>query len=133
MKLYCSGCKKIFTPGDCADKKETGCPQCGNMVAIPDSNVAPGVVLGDFLIEKVISSGGMGVVYLANQLSLDRHVALKVLQSKHSDDKEYVESLYREARAAAKISHPNVVQAYAVGEEDGIFYFAMEYIRGDTF
>ena len=74
----------------------------------------------------------MGEVYLARQLSLDRPVALKVLQAKFLNDKEYVESFFREARAAGRISHPNVVQAYAVGEENGIFYFAMEYIRGKT-
>ena len=113
--------------------KEVACPKCENIIAVPESGVAPGVVLGDFLIEDTIASGGMGVVYLARQISLDRQVALKVLQNKHTDDKEYVESLYREARAAAKISHPNVVQAYAIGEEDGIFYFAMELVRGDTF
>ena len=133
MKLFCEKCKKDFT----VNREEAGmnvaCPECGADVAVPESNVAPGVVLGDFLIEKVIASGGMGVVYLARQISLDRHVALKVLQNKFTGDQDYVESLYREARAAAKISHPNVVQAYAIGEEEGIFYFAMEYVRGDTF
>lgn len=133
MKLYCDSCKKPFTAEIIEEKNECSCPECQKIIAVPENNVAPGVVLGDFLIESVISSGGMGIVYLARQLSLDRHVALKVLQSKHIDDKEYVESLYREARAAAKISHPNVVQAYAIGEDDGVFYFAMEYIKGNTF
>ena len=133
MKLFCEKCKKDFTVNREEAGNETACPGCGAAIAVPESNVAPGVVLGDFLIEKVIASGGMGVVYLARQISLDRHVALKVLQNKYTGDKDYVESLYREARAAAKISHPNVVQAYAIGEEDGVFYFAMEYVRGDTF
>ena len=133
MKLYCESCKKIFVQEMIADKAEVPCPECGNSVKMPEKTPGPGVVLGDFLIEKVISKGGMGIVYLARQLSLDRHVALKVLQSKYTNDKEYVESLYHEARAAAKINHPNVVQAYAIGEDDGVFYFAMEYIKGDTF
>ena len=125
MKLFCENCKKDFSVNCEELGSETACPMCGTAIAVPESNVAPGVVLGDFLIEKVIASGGMGIVYLAKQLSLDRHVALKVLQSKYVNDKEYVESLYREARAAAKINHPNVVQAYAIGEDDGVFYFAM--------
>ena len=133
MRLFCEKCKKDFAVNREEAGKEVACPKCENIIAVPESGVAPGVVLGDFLIEDTIASGGMGVVYLARQISLDRQVALKVLQNKHTDDKEYVESLYREARAAAKISHPNVVQAYAIGEEDGIFYFAMELVRGDTF
>ena len=54
------------------------------------------------------------------------------LQQKHIEDKEYIESLFHEARAAAKLNHPNIVQAYAVGEDEGIYYFAMEFIRGET-
>ena len=133
MKLYCEKCKKVFEVSKDNSGDKTPCPKCNEMIAVPESNVAPGVVLGDFLIEKLIACGGMGEVYLARQLSLDRNVALKVLQSKHTDDQDYVESLYREARAAARINHPNVVQAYAIGEDDGVFYFAMEYIRGNTF
>ena len=133
MKFYCDSCSKTFTADIADDCKEVVCPACGKNFPISEDKVGPGVILGDFRIKSIISKGGMGVVFLANQISLDRDVALKVLQNKHVEDKEYVESLYREARAAAKINHPNVVQAYAIGEEDGIFYFAMEYVRGDTF
>ena len=133
MKLYCDKCKKVFEVSRDNSGDKAPCPKCKEMIAVPETAVAPGVVLGDFLIEKLIACGGMGEVYLARQLSLDRNVALKVLQNKHTDDQDYVESLYREARAAARINHPNVVQAYAIGEDDGVFYFAMEYIRGETF
>ena len=133
MKLFCEHCAKAIAVVPEPGKNSVPCPECSTELPLPAEQIAPGVVLGDFLIESIISSGGMGVVYLARQLSLDRHVALKVLQSKYTGDKEYVNSLFREARAAAKISHPNVVQAYAIGEDDGVFYFAMEYIRGNTF
>ena len=133
MKLYCEKCRNAFAVERSEAQTEAACPVCGESIALPQEDVGPGVVLGDFLIKNVLGNGGMGVVYLAHQLSLDRDVALKVLQNKHSDDQEYVESLYREARAAAKINHPNVVQAYAIGEEDGVFYFAMELVRGNTF
>jgi len=133
MKLFCSKCQKVFEAEKPADSSTVKCPLCGGTQEFPETVPGPGVVVGDFLIEKLLSRGGMGEVFLAKQISLDRPVALKVLQQKHMDDKEYVESLFKEARAAAKLSHPNIVQAYAVGEENGIFYFAMEYVRGETF
>ncbi len=133
MKIYCPECKEIFSaelPAE--EQKKIDCPKCGANIDYPSGPTAAGAVVGDFLIEREISRGGMGEVYLARQLSLDRPVALKVLQQRFMHDKEYVDSLTREARAAAKINHPNIVQAYAVGEVDGVFFFAMEYIRGET-
>ncbi len=132
MKVYCDKCKKVFEAEKPAEGNEVTCEFCKEKVPFPETTASPGAVIGDFLIEKEISRGGMGVVFLARQLSLDRPVALKILQPKFLDDKEYVESFFREARAAGRINHPNVVQAYAVGEENGTFYFAMEYIRGKT-
>ena len=133
MKLFCSKCQKVFEAEKPSGSSSVKCPLCGGEQAYPETVPGPGVVVGDFLIEKLLSRGGMGEVFLAKQISLDRPVALKVLQQKHLEDKEYVDSLFKEARAAAKLSHPNIVQAYAVGEDSGIFYFAMEYIRGETF
>ncbi|MBR2873518.1 MAG: protein kinase, partial [Lentisphaeria bacterium] len=133
MKIYCPQCKKIITPELPDGAQEVNCPECSTAIPVPENDLAPGVVIGDFLLEKPLSSGGMGMVYLARQISLDRPVALKVLHDKFADNPEYIEGLFREARAAAKLTHPNIVQAYAVGEENGIFYFAMEYIRGETF
>ena len=133
MKLYCDTCKKAFSPEIGEGSTAVPCPECGKDIPVPEKKVAPGVVIGDFLIEQPLSHGGMGEVYIARQLSLDRPVALKVLQDKFTSDREYIDGLFREARAAAKITHPNIVQAYAVGEEDGVYYFAMELIRGETF
>ncbi len=134
MKIYCPKCKAPFEAAPPPEGEQSHCPKCGDGVDYPASPIAPGAVIGDFLIEREISKGGMGEVYLARQLSLDRPVALKVLQDKLlASNPEYVDSLFHEARAAARINHPNIVQAYAVGEENGIFYFAMEYIKGETF
>lgn len=133
MRLFCSKCQKAFSAAKPAEGSDVKCPDCGSVQHYPEAVPGPGVVVGDFLIEKPLSKGGMGEVFLAKQISLDRPVALKVLQQKHVDDKEYVESLFREARAAAKLNHPHIVQAYAVGEDEGIYYFAMEFIRGETF
>ena len=131
MKLFCTKCEKAF-PCDRCDGGTVKCPDCGTEITTPKQFPGPGNVVGDFLIEKLLNSGGMGRVFVARQLSLDRQVALKVLQGEYTNDKEYVDSLFREARAAAKINHPNIVQAYAVGQDDGVFYFAMELVRGDT-
>ena len=135
MKLFCEDCKKTFQVSDEAvSAGKAVCPDCETEYVMPEnSTIFPGRVIGDFLIESTIGKGGMGEIYAARQISLDRKVALKILQDRFTGDSEYVEGLFREARAAAKVSHPNIVQAYAVGEEDGIFYFAMELIRGETF
>lgn len=134
MKLYCEKCHKIFSvvPEDAVDGK-IACPDCGVAHDVPETSCSPGTVIGDFLIESELGKGGMGEIYLARQISLDRQVALKILQARFTDDREYVEGLFREARAAAKVNHPNIVQAYAVGEDEGVYYFAMELIRGETF
>ena len=131
IKLFCQQCGKPF-PVKKDDASDVKCPDCGTEALRPAECPGPGVVIGDFLIEKVISSGGMGLVFEARQLSLDRPVALKVLQGEYTQDRDYVAGLFREARAAAKVNHPNIVQAYAVGDDDGVFYFAMELVRGKT-
>jgi len=86
--------------------------------------------LGDFEVKKKIGQGGMGVVYLAHQISLDRPVALKVLSKEIASKPAFVERFVREARAMAKINHPAVVNCYHVGEEKGLHYVAMELIDG---
>ena len=90
------------------------------------------VKLGDFTIVKKIGEGGMGTVYMARQESLERMVALKILPRQFSENPEFVERFRREARAAASLVHPNVVQIYHVGEERGVHYFAMEYVEGQS-
>jgi serine/threonine-protein kinase len=86
-------------------------------------------IAGYKLIEK-IGAGTMGVVYKAKQVSLDRIVAIKVLSPRHSRKPDYVELFLREARAVAKLNHPNVISGIDVGDEDGIRYFVMELARG---
>ena len=104
------------------------CGHCGVQVTVPTSRVASGAVIGDFIILREIGRGGMGIVYLAHQISLDRPAGLKILAENYANNAEFVVGFIKEARAAAKLNHPNIVQAYAVGEDEGIFYFAMEYM-----
>ena len=80
----------------------------------------PNLQLGDFRLERRLGSGGMGVVYQAMQVSLNRPVALKVLPSSLVGDASAIERFHREARAAARLRHPNIVTVYAEGLEQGI-------------
>jgi serine/threonine-protein kinase len=77
-----------------------------------------------------LGSGAMATTFRARQISLDREVAIKVLPRRLSENADYVERFYREGRAAAKLNHPNIAQAFDVGEAGGYHYFVMEYIEG---
>jgi serine/threonine protein kinase len=91
-----------------------------------------GKTIGNYKIISKLGSGGMAVVYKAHELSLNRIVALKVLSSHLSENNEFIKRFEREARAAAKLNHPNIIQIYAIGEEEGIHFFSMEYVKGKT-
>gem|GEM_PF-2506186 len=86
--------------------------------------------VNDYDVISRIGRGGMGVVYLARQRSLDRPVALKVLASHLAAEPRYVARLLREARLAARLSHPNVVRVFDVGQWRETHYIVMEYIQG---
>lgn len=97
---------------------------------ISDNNIEIGSVLGGYKIEKEIGRGGMGVVYKAHEMTLNRKVALKVLSHRLCADTEFVERFKREARVIAALNHPSIVQILSYGEARGLYYFAMEYITG---
>ncbi len=86
--------------------------------------------LGEYRILREVARGGMGVVYEAVQESLGRHVALKVLPTAGSMPPTHLERFRREARAAARLHHTNIVPVFGVGEHEGVHYFAMQFIRG---
>lgn len=132
MQFQCPKCSGVVSIDEANLGKTVSCGHCKEIVNAPESRFSPGVIINDFIIEKEVGVGGMGVVYLARQITLDRHVALKILKEKYAQDTEFIVQFVREARSAAKLNHPNIVQAYAVGEENGIFFFAMEFIDGDT-
>lgn len=89
-----------------------------------------GRVLGDYRIIRQIGRGGMGVVYEAEQVSLSRRVALKVLPQQFLVDSKQRHRFEREARAAAKLHHTNIVPVFGFGSHEGISYFVMQYIHG---
>ena len=88
--------------------------------------------VGDYHLTKKLGEGGMGTVFKAHQVSMDRDVALKVLPKHLAKNPGFVERFYREARASAKLDHPNIVRGIDVGEDKGFHYFAMEFIDGES-
>src|SRR5437762_4196822 len=91
---------------------------------------APLQQLGDYEILREVGRGGMGVVYEAQQLSLGRHVAIKVLPAHALLDGRQLGRFQREARSAAKLHHTNIVPVFGVGEQDGLHYYVMQFIEG---
>lgn len=83
-------------------------------------------------IVRSIGEGGMANVYLGYDTILDRNVAIKVLRGDLSNDEKFVRRFQREALSASSLSHPNIVEMYDVGEDDGLYYIVMEYVEGKT-
>jgi eukaryotic-like serine/threonine-protein kinase len=91
-----------------------------------------GRILGDYQIKRELGRGGMGVVYLARQISMDRDVAFKMIRSGCLASESDVQRFYFEARAAGRLKHPSIVQVYQVGQIEGHHFFSMEYIEGEN-
>ena len=85
---------------------------------------------GDYVLERILGRGGMGVVYYGRQIHLDRPVAIKMIRSGALASQEEVQRFYAEARSAAKLDHPNIVTVYQCGEQDGHHYFSMDFVNG---
>ncbi len=92
----------------------------------------PRGLIEGFRLESLMGEGSMGAVFKAEQLSLHRPVAIKVLAPRLAENERFLKRFLREARAVAKLNHPNVVSGIDVGEADGLRYFVMEYVEGPT-
>src|SRR5258707_7499898 len=90
------------------------------------------IVEGKYKIERMVGKGGMGAVFLAHDLTLDREVAIKVLPPDISQDPKVIQRFRREAKTAAKLDHPNIIPIYRVESEGGLNYFVMKYISGTS-
>ena len=97
------------------------------------SMIKIGMMIGDrYEILEKIGTGGMSDVYKAKCHKLNRFVAIKVLKQEFSENANFVSKFRTEAQAAAGLMHPNIVNVYDVGEENGIYYFVMEMVEGIT-
>ena len=87
---------------------------------------------GRYKIVEMIGGGGMANVYLAQDMILEREVAIKILRMDFSNDEEFIKRFNREAQSATSLAHPNIVSIYDVGEDQDIYYIVMEYVKGYT-
>src|SRR6266516_2320463 len=89
-------------------------------------------LVGEYSLERELGRGGMGIVYLAREVRLDRLVAIKVLPPQFAANEDLRQRFLRESQTAARLSHPNIVPIFRVGEAGGFVYFAMAYVEGET-
>ncbi len=116
----CGRCQaKVFIPGDLAPFETSPCPKCGHPMMLP-------VRMRQFELRSVIASGGMGTVFTAYDVNLDRLVALKMMKREMAEDPEVMSAFYREARAGAALNHTNIIHIYTFDEYEGQPYLVME-------
>jgi len=123
----------------------TTCDKCNNLIDV--TGLEPGDTItcpycthqfpitrhfGNFVLERQLGSGGMGAVYLGRDLTLNRVVAIKVLKPELVTDQKFMATFLREAEITASLNHTNIVQVYAFGQHEGIYYMVVEYISGGS-
>jgi len=123
----------------------TVCGHCGNMIDVTGLEPGDGITcpycgkefpitrqFGNFLLERQLGSGGMGTVYLGRDMTLNREVAVKVLRPELVSDQKFMATFLREAEITASLNHPNIVQVYAFGQHENVYYLVVEYISGGS-
>jgi serine/threonine protein kinase len=132
--MNCTNCGKPLA----SDAKF--CPSCGTPVPVsafspikdPRLAVIERALGNKYRILQKVGSGGFSDVYLGEHVQLSRKVAVKILLHSMGSDPEMVERFRRESKAAARLTHPNIIDIYDVGESEGVYYFVMKYIEGET-
>jgi serine/threonine protein kinase len=129
-----------------ADKMVTAtCEKCGNLIDVTGLEPGDGITcpycshqfaitrqFGNFMLERQLGAGGMGAVYLGRDLTLNRTVAVKVLKPELVSDEKFLNTFLREAEITASLNHPNIVQVFAFGQHEGIYYMVVELISGGS-
>ncbi len=124
--VECGACRgKLFIPSDLQPFESIPCTKCGHPVLMP-------MTFRQFELRSIIASGGMGTVYRAWDLNLNREVAVKMLKKEMAGDDEVLQSFYREARASASLNHTNIIHIYTFDEFEGQPYLVMELADTDS-
>jgi serine/threonine protein kinase len=124
--LSCPKCGQLIDVSDLAVGSEIECPACAHHFPVTRQ-------FHHYQLERTLGEGGMGVVYLAQDLNLGRVVAIKVLKRELSEDTKFITNFLKEVEITASLTHPNIVQVFAFGEHEGQYYLVMEYIGARTF
>lgn len=132
VTFHCTHCDARLRINANAMGTALNCPECEGEIRVPQLDLGPGFVVGGFLIKRRIGQGGMGEVYLAKQLSLERDVALKILPAQFTQQSSFVVRFLKEVHYQAKMDHPNIVTAYDAGEDNGVYFMAMAHVAGET-
>lgn len=122
--MYCPHCDAELDVSDFAVFEDIQCPSCQEMIKVPGR-------LGDFVLIDELGRGAMGCVYLAQDETLGRLVALKVLRKEFGEDPKMLDTVQREAKAMASLNHANICQVYSFGRADKQPYFVMELLTGE--
>ncbi len=130
MKFRCPFCNQKMSADTNWRGSEVECPGCRHGITVPVVNLASGDKISGYQVNRLLGAGNMGEVYLATQLSLDRPVALKILAPELVNSEEGLKQFQNEVRILAKVDHPNVVTAYEAGEDQGLYFLAMQYVDG---
>ena len=158
LEIICP-CGEILIREPDDDRLELECPSCARINVLPDAltdqearqmeidlskgdttalhEPLPGVIregtlIGPYRVERLVGEGGMGKVFIATDLNLQRRVAIKILSGDLRGKSDFVARFRREARSVARLNHPNIVQIYFTGTYNEIPYYAMEFVDGDN-
>lgn len=106
------------------------CPSCNSNIAIPMPGIQKGMKVAGFVLDRRLGAGGMGEVWLATQVAMERKVALKILSPALTKDVNFVNRFLTEVKNSAKLEHKNIITAHDAGVENGIYYLAISFVDG---
>ncbi len=132
ITFHCNNCQAKLEIDASSSGTRVECPECREQVVVPRKGLEEGTTVGGFRIVRLLGRGGMGEVYLARQMSMDRLVALKILPPGLAVRGDLAERFVQEIRLTARLEHPNLVTAYDAGEDSGVLFMAMAYIQGPS-
>jgi len=128
--FHCPGCDAEFEADLTMIGTESQCPECGARFVVPTPIAREGMEIAGFKLKSKLGEGGMGEVWLAEQMAMGRVVALKLLSPSLVGKPDFVKRFMHEIRMAGRLEHPNIITAFDAGEVQGFFYLAMAYCDG---